>query len=122
MRRRLRRPTTQLARAGERTPILNVDTPVPEVRFRAVVLNGTPSGAVEVETGDSENPRRQSIPLQEEHRIDGTDLVRISLVPHTDTAVTFLPVETKGSLPFVILGALVVIGGLGLTVIDLLGL
>ena len=116
-RRRVRPPGTQLLRAGERTHILNADKPVPEVRFRATVLDGVPRGRITVDRVDG--PETQE--LVDEVWIDGTGLVAVSVVPETDTAITFLPVERPSSPAFFLLGGVLFLGAIGWTFWELVG-
>lgn len=106
-RRRRRAPTTQLARAGERTIILVGDEPVPEIRFRATTLTGKPAGRIEIDTGDA-LPRTAE--LGPEVRLDATGLRQMAVIPEADTAITFLPVKRPSSPLYFILGV-VVLGG-----------
>ena len=117
MRRLRRAPTTQLARAGERTLILRADKPVPEVRFRATTLDGTPAGRIEIDTGQ-DLPLTQA--LGEENLVPGKGLVSLSIVPQADTAITFLPAERPSNLPMMIGGLIVVFGAIGWTAYDFL--
>ena len=117
MRRRPRPPGTQLARAGERTLILTADKPVPEVRFRASSLADEPKGSVHVDRGSGLEVQD----LGPEVRIDGAGLVAVSIVPDADTAITFLPVERPGSLPFMILGMIILAGASLWTLYDFMG-
>jgi len=118
MRRRRRAPGTQLARAGRRTCILTVDTPVPLVRFRASVLDGDPSGQVEADRG---GPLPQISALREQVEISGADLIAVSVVPDHDTAITFLPVRRADSMPAMIGGLVLVAAAIGWTVYEFLG-
>lgn len=115
MRRRRRAPGTQLARAGERTVILTVDEPVDEVRFRAATLTGTPSGRIEIDTG-AELPRTAE--LAPENRIPGSGLVGLSIIPDSDTAITFLPAERPGNTPALVFGLILVAGAVSWTLFD----
>ncbi|MEM9062897.1 MAG: hypothetical protein AAGD13_20735 [Pseudomonadota bacterium] len=119
--RRLRRPTTQLARAGERTCILTVDREVPLVRFRATTLQGEPAGRVEVETGSKDAPVLNVRDLAGEVEIDGDALVQISIVPERDTAITFLPVNTPTSPVWFAVGTVLVLGASLWTAWDFFG-
>ena len=117
MRRLRRAPTTQLARAGERTLVPRADKPVPEVRFRATTLAGPARGRIEIDTGEN-LPRTQ--PLAEENVVPGAGLVALSIVPEADTAITFLPAERPSNIPMMIGGLVVVFGALGWTAYDFL--
>lgn len=121
MRRRQRTPGTQLLRAGERNRIVMADIPIDEVRFRATVLNGAPSGRVEVERRGEAEAEMHVQQLGAENRIDASGLIQISVVPEADTAITFLPVNRPGSLPAVIGGAVLVFGAIGWTALELFG-
>ena len=118
MRRRRRAPTTQLARAGERTFILTADVPVDEIRFRATTLTGAPRGRIEIETGD---PLPRTADLAEENRLDARGLRRLAIIPESDTAITFLPVERQGSNWVFLVGAIVVLVAIGWTALDFVG-
>ena len=119
MRRVLRRPSTQLARAGERTCIITADTPVPYVRFRASSLTGPVAGRIDVlRSGGTE-----VVPLRDENRIDGAGLREITIVPDRDTAITVRTItDAPTSLPLVIGGTVLVIGAVLLTAWDVMGL
>ncbi len=119
MARKRRAPTTQLARGGERTIILVGDDPVPEIRFRATVLDGEPAGRIEIDTGDA-LPRTAA--LASEVRMDASGLKTLSVIPEADTAISFLPVDRPTSPVYFILGSLMLIGAVGWTAWDLLGL
>ncbi|MGD1922691.1 MAG: hypothetical protein ACFB03_00685 [Paracoccaceae bacterium] len=119
--RRLRRPTTQLARAGERTCILTVDRAVPSVRFRATTLQGEPTGRIEVETGSPDTPDMSVRDLASEVEIRGDGLVRVSIIPRSDTAITFLPTETPASPLWFAVGAILVFGASIWTAWDFFG-
>lgn len=118
MARRRRAPTTQLARAGERTIILVGDEPVPEIRFRATTLTGEPRGRIEIETGEA-LPRTAA--LVSEVRLDAAGLVRLSVIPEADTAITFLPVERPTSPAYMVLGGVLLLGAVGWTIWDYIG-
>ena len=118
MRRRRRAPTTQLARAGERTYILTNDADVKEIRFRATVLDGTPTGRVEIESGKG-LPRTQA--LEPENVIDATGMTRLALVPDKDTAITFTKQYDAGSFWAMIGGMIFVAVAVGWTAWDFLG-
>ena len=117
MRRRPRPPATQLARAGERTLILTADRPVPEVRFRAAALVDQPAGRVEIERGSGP----EILDLASEVRIDGEELVSVSIVPEADTAITFLPVDRPGNLPLMIFGFVLLAAASLWTLYDFMG-
>lgn len=109
MRRRVRPPQTQLARAGERTVIITADRPVPEIRFRASCLEGTPSGRVEVDRADGP----ETLALSQEVAIDGNGLVAISVVPDADTAISFLPIDRPDN-PVLFVAGLAMLAGASL--------
>ena len=117
MRRKLRRPSTQLARAGERTCIVTADEPVPYVVFRAASLEGEPEGRIDVRrTAGTETQ-----PLLGENRVDGTGLVDISIVPKRDTAITVrVLTDRPTSMPLAIGGIVLVIGAVVFTAWDML--
>ena len=110
-RRTLFPPTTQLARAGERTRILIADKPVPEVRFRASTLVGEAAGRLEIET--KTGPR--VLPLSAEHRLDGTDLKELAVVPEADTAITFIGPQRTGGVGAFLIGSVLVLGAIAWT-------
>ena len=111
-RRKRRAPTTQLARAGERTIILVGDDPLPQVRFRASTLTGEPKGRVEIDTGE-DLPRTAE--LGPEVTLDATGLRSLAVIPESDTAITFLPVERPTSPLYLVLGFAIMAGTLGYT-------
>ena len=117
MRRRPRPPATQLARAGERTVILTADRPVPEVRFRASALVDEPACRVEVERGTGP----EVLNLSPEVRIDGAELLSVSVVPEADTAITFLPVDRPSNVPMMILGMILLTAASIWTLYDFMG-
>lgn len=121
MARKLRPPPTQLLRAGERNRLLIADKAVPLVRFRASTLQGEPAGRIEVETGTEAKPVLNVVPLAAENRIDGADLLRIAVIPQTDTAITFLPVEPQSSPIALIGGGVLVIGAFVWTLFEMIG-
>ena len=116
-RRRRRAPTTQLARAGERTIILVGDEPVPEIRLRATTLTGEPAGRIEIDTGDA-LPRTAE--LGSEVRLDATGLRQMAVIPEADTAITFLPIERPSSPLYFALGVIVLGGAVVWTFWDFL--
>ena len=118
MARKRRAPTTQLARAGERTIILLGDEPVPEIRFRATTLSGAPHGRVEIDTGE---PLPRTAELAAEVRLDATDLQSLAVIPEADTAITFLPVDRPSSPAYLVLGGVLLAGAVGWTAWDFLG-
>ena len=117
MRRIRRAPGTQLARAGERTTILRVDKPVPQVRFRATTLKGSPEGRIEIDTGQT-LPRSER--LAPENHVPGDGLVSLSIVPEHDTAITFLPTERPGNTPALLGGMALMVGAIGWTMFEFL--
>ena len=118
MARRRRAPTTQLARAGERTKILISDSPLPEVRFRANCLTDTPAGTVHVETLDG----TRIAPLGPDNTIDTTGLISMSVVPKADTTITFVPTDRPSNPLFVAIGAMMLVGALAWTFLNMVGL
>ena len=118
MRRRQRAPTTQLARAGERTRILISDSPIAEVKFKATCLTGDPTGTVHLETVDG----GRTEPLAADNRLNTDGLISMSVVPEADTAITFQPPDRPSNPVVVALGALFLTGALLWTGWDLLGL
>ena len=117
MRRRRRAPTTQLARAGERTRILVSDSPLPEARFKASTLDGTPKGRIEIETVDG----TRTAELNPDNRLDTSGLISLSVVPQADTAITFVPVDRPANLPMAIGAGLLMLGAIAWTAYDFLG-
>ena len=115
--RRVRPPGTQLARAGERTLIIKADIPVPEVRFRASVMEGAPTGRILVDRADGP----ETLDLQQETRIDGDGLIAITVVPDRDTAITFQPAQRPGNAPLAIAGFILLVGGMLWTSWEFLG-
>lgn len=115
--RRRRAPTTQLARAGERTRILISDSPLPQVRFQATTLGGTPAGRIEIETLNGS----RTAELEAENLLDTTGLISLSVVPRTDTAITFKTVDRPTNLPLAIAGGVLLIGAVAWTAFDFLG-
>ena len=118
MRRRRRAPTTQLARAGERTRILVSDSPLAQARFKATTLDGQPAGRIEIETTGG----TRTAELGPDNRLDTTGLISLSVVPHSDTAISFVPVERPTNPAFFALAAVLLLGGLAWTAYDFLGL
>lgn len=116
-RRRQRAPTTQLARAGERTRILISDSPLPEVRFRATTLNGTPEGRIEIETVEG----TRTAPLTPDNVLDTSGLISLSVVPASDTAISFAPVQRPANLPLALMGGAALLVAVGWTAWDFLG-
>ena len=114
-RRKRRAPTTQLARAGERTIILVGDEPLPQIRFRATTLTGDPAGRVEVDVGD-DLPRTAE--LAPEVTLDATGLRSLAVIPEADTAITFLPVEQPSSPIYLVMGFVMIIIAVGWTFWD----
>ncbi|MEM7582873.1 MAG: hypothetical protein AAF560_05790 [Acidobacteriota bacterium] len=112
MRRRRRAPTTQLARAGERTILLVGDEPVPEIWFRASTLSGTPRGRIEIDTGET-LPRTAE--LGEDNRLDATGLKSLAVIPEADTAISFRRIEKPGSTWVFVAGSLFVAAAVGWT-------
>ena len=110
MRRRLRRPATQLLRAGHRARIFASEEGVQSLRFRAATLKGNPAGRVEVETGPGGTAAQRVFKLHPDNTFEDTDIRAVSIVPEHDTAITFVPAETKGSLFYLIVGAVFVAG------------
>jgi hypothetical protein len=117
-RRRFSAPGTQLARAGERTKLLIGDTLVPQVRFKATTLQGAPQGSVSIETVHG----TRTEDLHAENLLETDGLISLSVVPKTDTAITFVPVQRPSNPLFFILGTLVVGIGLFWTTRDFLGI
>ena len=116
--RRRRAPTTQLARAGERTRILISDSPLAEVRFRANCLTTDPAGTVHVETVDGTRTET----LGSDNTIDTTGLISMSVVPRADTTITFVPTDSPSN-PFLVAGgAMLITGAVLWTAWDLMGL
>ncbi|MEM1300204.1 MAG: hypothetical protein AAGH68_13105 [Pseudomonadota bacterium] len=116
--RRRRAPTTQLARAGERTRLLVSDGEIAEVKFKATCLSGTPAGTVHLETVDG----MRSAPLGPDNRLDTAGLISMSVVPEADTAITFQPPDRPSNPLAVLLGAVFLFGALAWTGWGLLGL
>ena len=117
MRRRRRAPTTQLARAGERTRILISDSPLAEVRFRASTLNGTPEGRIDIETVDG----TRTAALTQDNLLDTTGLISLSVVPQSDTAITFVPTDRPANAPMAIAAGIVMLGAIAWTAYETLG-
>ncbi|MEM7213074.1 MAG: hypothetical protein AAF479_14485 [Pseudomonadota bacterium] len=105
MLRRKRRPGTHLLRAGQRTNTFESDEGVPEVRFRAQVLQGQPSGRIDVEAGEPDAPVRRVLDLQVDNAIIEDRVRKISIVPDSDTAITFVTEQDKPSIFYPIIGA-----------------
>ncbi len=116
MARKRRAPTTQLARAGERTIILVGDDPVPQIRFRASTLAGKPRGRIEIDTGD---PLPRTAELAPEVLLDATGLRSLAVIPEADTAISFLPVDRPSSPIYMALGFALFLGAVGWTAWDL---
>ncbi|MEM6661985.1 MAG: hypothetical protein AAF666_07385 [Pseudomonadota bacterium] len=118
MRRKRRAPTTQLARAGERTVILIGDEAVPEIWFRASTLSGTPRGRIEIDLGE-DLPRTAD--LAEDNRLDATGLKTLAIIPEADTAITFRRIEKPGSDWMFLAGGVAMAVAIGWTAWDFLG-
>ena len=108
--RRRRRPATHFLRAGHRARIFASDEGVPFLRFRAATLKGDPAGRIEIETGDTGQAAQQVFQLRPDNRFENADIRAVSIVPEHDTAITFVPAETKGFLFYLIVGAAFVAG------------
>lgn len=105
MLRRKRRAGTHLLRAGERTQVFQSETGVPFARFRAMTLKGEPVGRIDFETGDPAEPRAHSDALCAENLIENGPILKISIVPEHDTAITFVQRDdSKGSVFYMVLG------------------
>lgn len=105
MRRRQRRAGTYLLRAGERTLVFQSETGAPFARFRAMTLKGEPCGRIDYETGDLASPSTHTEVLAAENVIETGPILKISIVPEHDTAITFVPkVDRKGSALYLVLG------------------
>lgn len=109
MRRRARRPGTHLLRAGQRTAVFASKDGVPELRFRAQVLQGRPEGRVEIETGDADKPDRSVLDLGIENALTGDPIRSVSVVPAKDTAITFETGQSGGGIAYTLLGAAFVV-------------
>jgi len=109
--RRRRTPHVQLARAGERLRLLIGDSPVRTVRFRATVLDGAPAGRIDIETVGG----ARTEPLAEDNRLEVDGLISLSVVPERDTAVSFVPIETRRFNPAAALGGLMILVAIGWT-------
>lgn len=116
--RRRRAPTTQLARAGERTRLLVSDGEIAEVKFKATCLAGEAAGTVHLETVDG----MRTAPLGRDNRLDTAGLISMSVVPEADTAITFQPPDRPSNPLVVALGAMLLFGALLWTGWDLMGL
>lgn len=116
MLRRRRAPTTQLARAGERTRLVVADEPIPELRFRAATLADSVEGTIEALMDSG----RQTQPLGAENLLDARGLKELSVVPMHDTAITFLPPKRTAFQPATLLGAGMVLVAIVWTAWDLL--
>ena len=122
MLRRKRRQSTHLLRAGQRANVFQSDEPAPFVRFRAQVLQGEPAGRIDYETGDPANPQKHAADLGVENLFEGVGVLKISVVPTHDTAITFQPPEQGGSFFYLLVGFLFVLGATVWTARDFLGL
>ena len=100
MARRRRAPMTQLARAGERTTILVGDGTQSDVVFRARTLAAQLAGTLEIETAQG----RRNQPLADVNALDATDLTRLSVVPDSDTVITFVPPSRPSSPVWIAIG------------------
>ena len=117
MRRRRRAPTTQLARAGERTQILIGDAPLAQARFTAQVFDGTPRGRIDLET--VHGPRTAE--LTDDNLLDTDGLISLSVVPEQDTAISFRPIERPSNPLIFVTGAALVLGAAAWTAYEFLG-
>ena len=122
MLRRKRRQSTHLLRAGQRANVFQSDEPTAFVRFRAQVLQGTPEGRVDIETGDPENPQMHCRDLATENLFEDSDVLKISVVPTYDTAITFAPPEQRGSFFYLLVGFVFIVGATVWTAKDFLGI
>ena len=110
MRRRLRRPTTQLLRAGQRAQIFASEEGVQALSFRATTLRDAPAGHIEIETGAAGASARQVHQLSADNKFQDTCIRAVSVVPEHDTAITLEPAETTGSVFYLIVGAAFIVG------------
>lgn len=121
MRRRLRQPTTQLARAGQRTTILAAQPDAETVRFRAKVLQGTPTGRLEIERSGEDGIVRATQPLAAENEVATEALTALHVIPDHDTAIS-LKAPRNGSSPgFALLGGAAMLVAIGLTALEWVG-
>ena len=121
MLRRKRRPGTHLLRAGQRTNTFESEEGVPEVRFRAQVLQGKPSGRIDIEAGDPGAPIHRVMDLQVDNAVAEDRVRKISIVPDVDTAITFVTEQDKPSTFYPILGAAFVIVATATTFWEFIG-
>lgn len=121
MRRRPRRPATQLLRAGHRTKIFASEEGVQTLNFRAVTLKGVPSGRIEVETGQPGGSSQQIVQLSPDNQIQDACIRAVSIVPEHDTAISFEPPETKSSVFYLVIGAAFVVGATMWTLWEAMG-
>ena len=117
MRRRQRAPTTQLARAGERTRILISNSPLAEVEFKATCLTGAPSGTIHIETVDG----TRAATLGPDNLVNTDGLISMAVVPEADTAITFQTPKRPSNPLLVALGTVLLIGAVAWTAWDVMG-
>lgn len=110
MRRRLRRPATQLLRAGKRAQIFASEDGVQSLSFRATTLKERPAGRVEIDTGETGARGQQVHQLGVENTFQNMCIRAVSIVPVHDTAITIEPAESKTSVFYLIVGAAFVVG------------
>lgn len=122
MRRRQRRAHTHLLRAGERTEVFKSEDGAPYARFRAMTLKGEPAGRIDYETGEASTPVAHTTSLAPENVIELGPILRISIVPEHDTAITFVPKgDPKTSPIYMILGFVLVCIATAWTAWDFIG-
>ena len=74
-------------------------------------------GRIDIETLDG----TRAAELQAENLLDTTGLISLSVVPDSDTAITFKTIDRPSNLPLAIVGGVLLLGAIAWTAYDLVG-